>query len=522
VKKLFKSTNHLGTAAIVVSAGVIISRVLGQLREVIFAQLLGASQVTDQYVAAFRIPDFMNYLLAGGFLSITFIPIFSRYLADDDEDGGWDALTAIIRPLVAAIVALTVVGWLLAPSIISKLYPEFTPIQIANTIRLTRIVLPAQIFFVTGALFSAVQYAKGVFWIPTLAPIIYNVSIISGGVLFAVITGNPDPEGFIWGALIGAAIGNFAVQWWGARRVGMHLNARLPWSHPVLKEYAVIALPLMLGQSIVVLDETFMSAFGDLVGDGAQTRLQYARRTMLVPVGAIAQAASVAAYPTLARLFAEGKQRALAATVDKAISWVVVLSILSAGLIAGLAEPIMRTQFERGSFTNADSIAAGTALFFYAFSIPMWGVLQIITRSFYARRQMWVPVAVGTVSTVVAIPIYVMFRAEFGLAGVAVASVVSIGIYTSALAYLWYSDDGHQGRVRRVADSAGRAIPPTVIGGAAAFVIARVVMSAVGGWNGSALALVVGAGVYVAVGLGTLLGIGIFTKASPATADYAS
>jgi len=512
VKKLFRSTNHLGTAALVVSGGVIISRVLGQLREVIFAQLLGATQVTDQYVAAFRIPDFMNYLLAGGFLSITFIPIFSRYLANDDEEGGWDALTAIIRPLVIGISALTVVGWVLAPRIINELYPDFTSEQVINTIRLTRIVLPAQIFFVSGALFSAVQYAKGVFWIPTLAPIIYNVSIISGGVLYAVVTGTPDPEGFIWGALIGAAIGNFAVQWWGARRVGMRLNPALPWAHPVLREYAIIALPLMLGQSIVVLDETFMSAFGDLVGDGAQTRLQYARRTMLVPVGAIAQAASVAAYPTLARLFAEGKQRALAATVDKAVSWVVVLSILAAGLLAGLAEPIMRTQFQRGSFTNADSIASGTALFFYAFSIPMWGILQIITRSFYARRQMWVPVAVGTVSTIVAIPIYVMFRAEYGLAGVAVASVISIGIYTTALVYLWYSDDGNAGRVGRVIDRAGRAIPPTVVGAIAAFLVARVVMSAVGGWTGSAIALVLGGGIYVAAGLGTLLGMGVLSR----------
>ena len=87
----------MGTAALVVSAGVLISRILGQLREIIFASLLGANGSTDEYVAAFAIPDFLNYLLAGGFLSITFIPIFSRYLAADDEDGGWKALSACER-----------------------------------------------------------------------------------------------------------------------------------------------------------------------------------------------------------------------------------------------------------------------------------------------------------------------------------------------------------------------------------------------------------------------------------------
>lgn len=519
MNKLFKPTNRLGTAALVVSGGIIVSRLLGQVREIVFAQLLGATAATDQYVAAFRIPDFMNYLLAGGFLSITFIPIFSRYLANDDEEGGWDALSAIVRPIAIAIAGLTIFGWFATPTIVESLYPGFTPEQIDNTIRLTRIVLPAQVFFVTGALFSAVQYAKGVFTIPSLAPIIYNVSIISGGVLYAAVTGEADPEGFIWGALVGAAVGNFGLQWWGARRVGMQLNWALPWRHPVLREYAVIAVPLMVGQSIVVLDETFMSTFGDLVGDGAQTHLQYARRTMLVPVGAIAQAASVAAYPMLARLFAEGKRRALAATVDRAVSWVVVLSILSAGLMASLAEPIIRTQFERGNFTASDSVAAGTALFFYAFSIPLWGVLQIITRSFYARRQMWIPVAVGTVSTVIAIPIYIMFRAEFGLAGVAVASVVSIGIYTAALVYLWYSDDAHVGRIGKVIDRAGRAIPPTVVGGLAAWFVARTISASLGGWSGSATAVIVGSAVYIGVGLGTLLGIGEVVARSKRSAD---
>ena len=134
MNKLFKPTNRLGTAALVVSGVIIISLLLGQVREIVFAQLLGATAATDQYVAAFRIPDFMNYLLAGGFLSITFIPIFSRYLANDDEQGGWDALSAIVRPIAIAIMGLTVFGWFATPTIVESLYPGFTPEQIDQTI----------------------------------------------------------------------------------------------------------------------------------------------------------------------------------------------------------------------------------------------------------------------------------------------------------------------------------------------------------------------------------------------------
>jgi putative peptidoglycan lipid II flippase len=459
----------MGTAALIVSAGVLISRILGQLREVIFASLLGATASTDEYVAAFAIPDFLNYLLAGGFLSITFIPIFSRYLAEDDEEGGWEALSAVIRPLALAIVGLVAVGWIAAPRVIDLLFPSFSPEQVENTIRFTRIILPAQVFFVLGGLFSAVQYTKGVFTIPTLAPIIYNLGIIAGGVGYAVANDEPSPEGFVWGALAGAFIGNFALQWWGARRLGMRLTLRVPWRHPVLKEYLLIAFPLMIGQSIVVLDETFMRVFGQFVSEGAATELNYARRTMLVPVGVIAQATAVAAYPFLARLYAEGRLYEMKNTVDKALKFVLVLSMAAAALVAAMTIPIVRALFERGEFTAASTVGTAEALFFYAFAIPVWGGLQILNRAFYARREMWTPVVVGSAATIAAIPLYVVLQNTFGLRGVALASTLTLAIYTGILGTVWYGEGDGSQRVRRLASETGRAVPLAVLAGFAAF-----------------------------------------------------
>jgi putative peptidoglycan lipid II flippase len=493
---------RIGAAALIVGGGVLISRILGQVREMIFAGMLGADAVTDQYVAAFRIPDFLNYLLAGGFLSITFIPIFARYLADDDEAGGWEALTAIVKPITAGIVGLVVIGWVAAPTVIELIYPDFTTGQIDATVRLTRIVLPAQVFFVLGALFAAVQYAKGVFVIPTLAPIIYNAGIIGGGIAYALATGDADPEGFVWGALAGAFVGNFAVQWWGARRVGMRLTASTGWNHPALRRYLTIAVPLMIGQSIVVLDETFMSVFGDLAGDGAQTQLQYARRTMFVPVGVIAQAAAVAAYPFLARLFAGGEVGRIAATVDRALRWVLVLSIGAAAAIAALSLPAIRVLFERYEFTTADTEATSAALFFFAFAIPIWGALQVLTRAFYARQEMWTPVVVGSATTVVALPLYWGLQRGFGLRGVAVASVLALGAYTAALATIWYRMPAHAGRVGAVADSAGRAVIPATTAGFAAYAVAWASLETLGGGFVAALiALILGAGAFTGVAL---------------------
>lgn len=462
----------MGTAALIVSAGVLISRILGQLREVIFASLLGATASTDEYVAAFAIPDFLNYLLAGGFLSITFIPILSRYLADDDEAGGWEALSAIIRPVAVGIVGLVVVGWVAAPFVINTLFPSFNPDQIEHTIRFTRIILPAQVFFVLGALFSAVQYTKGVFTIPTLAPIIYNLGIILGGVGYAMTQEEASPEGFIWGALAGAFIGNFALQWWGAHRIGMRLSLRIPWRHPVLKEYLLIAFPLMIGQSIVVLDETFMRVFGQFVSEGAATELNYARRTMLVPVGVIAQAAGVAAYPFLARLFAEGRLHEMKNTVDKALRYVLVLSIAATAMVAAMTIPIVRTLFERGEFTKESTIGTAEALFFYALAIPVWGGLQILNRAFYAKREMWTPVIVGSAATIVSIPLYIVLQNTFGLRGVALASTLALTVYTGILASVWYGEADGRARALFLGTQTGRAIPLAVGGSFAAFGIA--------------------------------------------------
>ena len=101
----------------------------------------------------------------------------------------------------------------------------------------------------------------------------------------------------------------------------MRRQPHVSWVHPAVKQYVLIAIPLMIGQSIVALDEAFMSIFGQTVGDGEQTHLLYARRTLLVPIGIIAQAASVAAYPFMARLFAEGKIKELNRTVDRSLRW---------------------------------------------------------------------------------------------------------------------------------------------------------------------------------------------------------
>jgi putative peptidoglycan lipid II flippase len=207
----------MGTAAAVVAGSVLLSRILGLGRDALLAGLIGAGTEADLYFDSFLIPDILNYFVAGAYLTITLVPILSRHIERGDHEGASRAFTSVFRFVALAIVALTVSMWLFAGPLVDLIFPRVAESE--RLIGLTRLVLPAQVFLVLGALLMAVQYTHKRFIIPAAAPLIYNLGIIAGG-LVGWAMGDPSPESFLIGAVAGAAIGNFGLQWIGARRTG--------------------------------------------------------------------------------------------------------------------------------------------------------------------------------------------------------------------------------------------------------------------------------------------------------------
>ena len=461
----------MGIAAAIVAGGVLLSRVLGLVRQIVFAWILGAGTTGDEYFVAFIIPDFLNYLLAGAYMAITLIPILSRHIARGDEEDAWRAFWAITRPLAVGVTALVVLAMPLVDPILRAIEPGFTDEQVATAARLTRIVLPAQIFFILGQLLTAVQFAKERFVIPTLGPIVYNVAIIAGGIAGGLGRDNPSADGFAWGALAGAFLGIFLLQIWGAWREGLRLPSGSTRRHPAVRRYFMLAIPLMLGQSLVVLDEQLLRTFGSFISDGGVSWLTFGRQTMLVPVGVIAQAAGVATYPFLARLVAEGRHREMAAAVGRAVRYIVVLSLAAAAALMALSTPAIRALYERGSFDAVDTAMTAGTLVFFALGIPMWGAQQIYARGFYAREEMWAPVVIGTAATVVAFPIYWSLQHQVGVDGLALASSIAITLYTIALGAEWYRRTGWE-HLPPVLVTTAKALPHAAVGGAGAWLLA--------------------------------------------------
>ncbi|MGD9366107.1 MAG: lipid II flippase MurJ, partial [Desulfobacteraceae bacterium] len=343
-----KTVQKIGIATLIMMASVFLSRVMGYLREMTIAAVAGADAAVDAYRVAFVLPEILNHILASGFLSVTFIPIFSKYLTRNDENGAWHVFSVILTTFGFFLMLLIVLSMVFSPQIVPLLAigrddPDF----IAMASHMTRIVLPAQFFFFAGGLLMAAQFAKERFLIPALAPLIYNLGIICGGLLLGPRCG---VAGFSWGALMGAFIGNFLVQIIGAKKVGLRFRPFFDIKHMELRRYILLTLPLMLGLTMVFSMEIFSKFFGSFLPEGGIAWLDYAKTVMMMLVGFFGQAVGVASFPYLARLAAEKRLNEMNRLFNTLLRYLATLVIPTSVLMYVLRHEIVRLLFERMDF----------------------------------------------------------------------------------------------------------------------------------------------------------------------------
>jgi putative peptidoglycan lipid II flippase len=410
--------------AALLAASVLLSRALGYVREAVLAYQLGASAETDAYYAAFQIPDLLNYFLAGGALSIAFLPFYTRIRTRDGAAAGERLLAVVLGTMTVLASVATVVLWWWADALVALQFPRFEAETQALTTRLTRIVLPAQIFFVAGGILRAALMSHDRFLTQALAPLLYNGLIILGGL---VLGGQLGAEGFAWGALAGAVVGPFAVPLFDALS-GARLRVRLrfaPTDRDFLR-YLVIAAPIMFGLSLLTVDEWYDRWFGALMEQGTVAQLSYARRLMQLPVAVVGQAIATAALPAFSNLWSAGRRdeldRALLATLQVGLGLALVAA--AAGLV--FAAPIVSLVYERGSFGGEDAIRVSMLFAIFSLAVPAWVTQQIAVRAFFARGDTWRPMLLASVVVLAAIPLYRAFGARFGAGGLALAGVVAM------------------------------------------------------------------------------------------------
>ncbi len=422
-------------AALIMMASVLLSRIIGLLREMIIAHLAGATGDVDAYNVAFVLPEILNHVVASGFLSITFIPIFTKYLAQGNEAEGWRIFSIILSVFGALLAMMIAMAWWLAPQLVALIAPGLTePATVAKAVRMTRIIMPAQLFFFAGSLLMAVQFAKEQFKLPALAPLLYNLGIILGGVLLHRWVGI---EGFAWGVLAGAFVGNFVVQYRGARNAGMRFSFLFELRHPELKKYILLTLPLMLGLTMTFSTEFFTKFFGSYLPEGGIAALNYGLRVMLILVGFFGQAAGVAAFPFLARLAAEGKMAELNQLLNDTLRRYIAIVIPISALFMVLSREVIRLLFERGRFDSAATTRTSEVLIFLMIGAFAFAAQTVVVRGYYAVQNTLFPTMVGTIAVLASVPIYWLGMNHMGIRGVALAISLSAILQSTLLYVLW-------------------------------------------------------------------------------------
>jgi len=423
-------------------ASVFLSRVIGLFREMIIAYAGGAQSSVDAYQIAFVLPEILNHIVASGFLAVTFIPIFSRYLAEDRETEGWKVFSIILTGFGSLLMLLIIFGEWFAPELVGIIAPGAKdPVLKADAVHMTRIILPAQFFFFTGGMLTAVQFAKEKFAVPALAPLIYNLGIIAGGMFLYKKIGM---GGFSWGVLAGSFIGNFVLQAWGAKRVGMKFCLLFDFKHPDLRKYILLTLPLMLGLTMTFSTEFFLKFFGSFLPEGNIAALNYSLRVMLILVGFFGQAVGVASFPFMARLAAENKLDEMNQLLNTTIRYLTLVIPFSV-LFMVLRHEVILILFQRGRFDATATALTSDVLVFIMVGAFAFAAQTVVVRGFFAIQNTIFPAIFGTIAVILSLPLYYFGMQKMGAPGVALAVSLAAIVQVLMLYSIWNKKSRNRG-----------------------------------------------------------------------------
>jgi putative peptidoglycan lipid II flippase len=434
ILRLFRPSHQHSafSATLLLMSAIMLSRVIGYVREAYIAYAFGAGPATDAYVAGFTIPDWLNYIVAGGTASITFISIYTRFLAQNKEDEAQKTFSIIITVMTVVLTIGIVIAEIFSPQIERHMFSGFNPEQLELCVHLTRILLPAQIFFYVGGVVSAVLLSRRLFLLPAFGPLLYNVAIIFGGIIGSRRYGISS---LAYGALVGSFIGPFLVNAIGAARVGTGYSISFDTKNPAFREWVRLSIPLMLGVSLVTADDWILRYFAS-GSAGDITRLNYAKRLFAVPIAVLGQATSQASLPFFAKLFGEKRFQEFADTVNGSVYRIIAASLLASSFMMAAALPLIDLVYRRGHFVFHDSQETAIYFFWFTFSLAFWSAQGLYSRAFYAAGNTLTPMVASSLITLASLPVYSALYHGLSTVGLAIASDVGIVANTLALAIL--------------------------------------------------------------------------------------
>jgi len=381
-----------------VSMAIMFSRVLGLVREVVFAALFGANRWTDAFSIAFRTPNMLRDLVAEGALSTAFVTTFSKKIKEEGDGSAWDLARKMATLVAVAMSVIVLLGSWFAPLIIRVLMPDWDAEQVGFTAKLARIMYPFIALVSLAALVMGMLNAKGRFFIPALASSFFNIgSIVAGTVLGYYF----DPE-FGPGALTGFAIGTLVgglcqlvVQVPSLFRVGFRFKPDFRFRDPGVRKVLSLMWPAMIAGSAVQINVLLNSMFASFLVGGSVSWLEKAFRLMQLPLGVFGVAVGMVTLPAVSKAATKGITPEFGRLLSKGTRLVLLLTLPSAVGLLFLAEPIISIIYERGKFSTSDTDMAAAALRTYSIGLVFYAGIKVVQPAFYAIDRRFVPMVVS-------------------------------------------------------------------------------------------------------------------------------
>ena len=411
-------------AAAKVGSWTMLSRILGFIRDIFIARLLGASPLADAFFVAFKLPNFFRRMFAEGTLTVALVPV----LADERKKGEEDAhayLNALAGLLLAALILFTIAGMILMPWLLYAFAPGFhdEPDRWQQALTLARIMFPYLALISLAAMSWAVLNAYRKFSVAAASPALLNIAIIFAAVVLAPLHDNPA-EALAVGVILGGAL-QLAIQFPALKRIGWIPKPTWRPRMPAITQTMLLFGPAVLGIAAVQINILVGTILATLLPAGAVSYLYYADRIVQLPLALFGIAMGTALLPALSEHFANNRTAEAKQDLRQGLTWLTWIILPSMVGIMFLAEPIIRTLFEHGKFTALDAANTSHALQAYAVGLLVFCWARVLSTACFAGKDAKAPMKYAMYTVIMNIILAVILMQPLGYVGLALASALA-------------------------------------------------------------------------------------------------
>ncbi len=431
LRSIVKSTSLL-------SVGTLSSRILGFLRDVILAKLLGTGIRADAFFVALKIPNLFRDFVGEGATNSAVVPVFAEYLHKEKQESFWRFVSVVLTLALIILSVITILGILLAPIIVRMIAPGFMAdtSKLLLTIQLTRLMFPYLVFIGLTAYCMGILFTFRSFLVPAFSPCLLNISVIASAFIASRTMEEP-----VFGLAIGVLVGGLlqlAVQIKPLLKTGMRFKKPKTLNHPGAVKIGKLLIPRMIGSGVyqlTVLIDTFCASLAMFVGQGGISAIYYSNRIIQFPMGVFSIALASAVLPSLSGLASKKDMASIKKTLIFALENIFFVMAPTMIMLLLFAKPIIRVLFQRGEFTTYSTDITSLALSFYALGLFSFGGIKILVTAFHALQDTKTPVIVAAYCLGLNAALNFILMVPLKIGGIALASAIAGTVDFLALFY---------------------------------------------------------------------------------------